>query len=199
MKSTDIVLKAKEYVEKLYAESVPEYYCYHSIEHTRRVVRIAEEIGTACELNDSELEALLLAAWFHDAGFSIRYLANEPEGAKLAESCLAEWGYPTDKIALIKRLILATELTYKPKTLLEKIIRDADLIHLGQTDFNEINNQLRREWKLVIDKEMSEEAWQKLSLDFQNLHTFNTKYARKKYGPTKRENIEKLKALAEKV
>lgn len=199
MTVVDIVLEAQDYIEGLYSDRVSEYYCYHSIDHTKRVVRFAEEIGTANGLEESELEQLILAAWFHDAGFSVRYLANEPEGAKLAEDFLKERNYPATGIETIKQLILATELTYKPKTLLEEIIKDADLIHLGQPEFFEINDLLRREWKLAIDKEMSDDDWVELSLGFQNLHSFNTEYVAEKYGPIKEDNIKKLRVLAEKV
>lgn len=196
MGTSEIIKQAQEFIEKLYAEQVSEYYCYHSIKHTRRVVAMAEEIGVACGLNKTELEILLLAAWFHDAGFAKTYLANEPDGVKIAKSFLKKKAYPAENIERIKNTILATELTYKPTNLLQQIIRDADLIHLGQPDFIKINDLLRKEWKLVLDREMTDEAWIKLSIDFQEFHSFNTTYAIEKYGPIKAQNIEQLKQLA---
>lgn len=193
----DILDKAKAYVENLYSERVSDYYCYHSIEHTRRVVAATVEIAQASGLKEGEIEILQLAAWFHDTGFAVNYLANEPAGAGLAEVFLTENNYPIEKINVIKQLILATELTYKPTNLFEEIIRDADLIHLGRTDFLEINNLLRKEWKLVIDREMNDKAWLELSLEFQKFHRFNTLYASEKYGPVKQSNIKELEELVE--
>jgi len=60
----------------------------------------------------------------------IQYDNNENIGAKIAQNFLKTILYPEDKIKIIEHLILATAPEKEPKTLLEKIIKDADMDNL---------------------------------------------------------------------
>jgi len=51
-------------------------------------------------------------------------------GAKIAQNYLRTILYPEDKIKIIQEIILATQPSAKPDTLLEKIIKDADMDNL---------------------------------------------------------------------
>jgi HD superfamily phosphodiesterase len=72
-----------------------------------------------------------LAGIFHDTGYIIQYNDNEVIGAKIAQNYLKSILYPNDKIKLIEKIILATDIDYtEPKNIYEKIIKDADLDNL---------------------------------------------------------------------
>jgi len=81
-------------------------------------------------VSPDELEILAIAGLFHDTGFVIQYDNNEYIGAKIAKNFLRANLYSEEKIKLIESLILITNPQEKPITLLEKIMKDADLDNL---------------------------------------------------------------------
>lgn len=70
---------------------------------------------------------LLIAALFHDSGFTKAYNGNEAFGANIAREWLETEQHPEERIVRIEELILATIPFTPPKNILEKIIQDADL------------------------------------------------------------------------
>lgn len=85
---------------------------------------MASEIG-------GDKEAIVIAAWLHDIG-SIIYGREDHHitGAKIAEKVLAEYGYPKEKIELVKKCIMNHRGSMKNdrKTIEEKIVAEADVI-----------------------------------------------------------------------
>ncbi|MGA9639509.1 MAG: hypothetical protein WBQ70_13515, partial [Flavobacterium sp.] len=65
----EIIKNAKAYVLALLEEKLPGKLVYHSPKHTAQVVKEARALGEAAGLAAPDLEALLLAAWFHDVGY----------------------------------------------------------------------------------------------------------------------------------
>lgn len=192
MTEVDVLKKAEDFITELYRRSVPDTYCYHSIHHTNDVVKTCQEIGEAEGLKHDELEVLLLAAWFHDSGYSKQYEHNELAGAIIAEEFLQKIGYPKEKAQTVKKLILATDLSIIPSNKLQNIIRDADLNHVGRADFFERNELLRKEWHNVYNKSYSDSDWEGITLSFLQLHNFHTEYAINNLQPTKEAHLAKL-------
>jgi hypothetical protein len=90
---------------------------------------------------------------------------------------------------------MATKYPQKPNTLLEKVICDADLIHVGRKNFFEKGEALREEWKLTRMEEYTDEQWNVLNLGFLRVNSFHTTYCKKNYEKRKNKNIEAIENL----
>lgn len=158
---------------------------YHHYEHALSVMERAIYLGKQEWVTEEELEMLAVAALFHDTGFVIQYDANEIVWAKIAQNYLQTILYPEEKIHIIERIILATQLWVQPETLLEKIIKDADMDNLWREDFFDINEKLKQERETIKQIKIKDPEWHHASLDIIQGHRF--------YTPTQiRERNEKL-------
>jgi predicted metal-dependent HD superfamily phosphohydrolase len=77
---------------------------YHTTTHLAEVLDHVEEL--AAEADD--VEAVRLAAWFHDAVYDPSGAGNEERSAELAERVLAELGRPAETVAEVVRLVRLT-------------------------------------------------------------------------------------------
>lgn len=194
---TSIVQQAKEYVEKFFEDSMPTSLVYHNLQHTQEMIESIREIGEAEGLSEEEMEIAQLAGWFHDTGFAFQYGGHEKASAELADTFLRDHDYPDEKIATVKQAILTTHLANIPETKIGKVVRDADTLHVGKSEFKEKMQALRKELNAVGSEEVNEEDFLKETISFYNNHTFHTDYAERQYSPVKEANIKKLKLLAE--
>ena len=162
---------------------------YHGIAHTldlyKGVVAVTSILAQAESVTEDERELLVAAAYFHDTGFSIKYLKNEPCGVMVARDHLPSLGFNPDEIEAIQKLILVTDITTMPDGLLEKIIRDADVDNLGRDDFQEMSDKLRNELNLEESRE-----WYENQVAFLENHTYFTDTAQKRRGRGKARNLE---------
>lgn len=189
MAQNDIIKKAEQYVNTLFREKLPGKLIYHNFAHTLDVVEYSRKIGKKSGLNDDELEIVTLAAWFHDTGYIDTYKGHEDRGKEIAKDFFAKNPYPADKIEKIFGCIEATKMPQKPQNLLEEVICDADLIHLGEVDFFEYSDLLKSEWETLGIKQVSEAEWHKGSVELLSWHKFFTPYARKKYEQQQAANL----------
>ena len=163
--STPFINKTKEYVGGFIGDNFSEKICYHNIDHTIDVVNASEYIGRKCEISDEDMETLLIAAWFHDTGYYLGCENHEAESASIAEEYLKSHNYPEKRIRQIANCILSTKLPQQPKSLLEKIICDADLFHLSSDQFYEKSQLLLHEISFQSNT-ISREKWIIDTLDF---------------------------------
>lgn len=184
--------EVRNYVFNLFKNELPNEFVYHNFDHTVDVVNAAFEIGTAEKISDKEMEALLLGAWFHDVGNIKGYANHEEESKKIVSKYLNDKNFDEAKLAVILGLIDATKMPQQPKTKLEKIICDADLVHLGRKDFKEKSELLKLEWDLIGFKDVSEADWCCENENFLTTHSFFTDYAYEKFNHQKNKNILKL-------
>lgn len=112
--------------------STPESMVYHNLNHTREVVSAADKIGTYANLSEEEKEILLISAWFHDTGYKYTYENHEKKSIELARDFLNKNNYPKENIEKVVSCILATKSGQKPSTLTEKVLIDADFMHLSK-------------------------------------------------------------------
>lgn len=188
-----ILNKARQYVEGLFEALRNKDNVYHNIDHTLEVVENVKEIGVGEGLTEEELEIVTLAAWFHDTGYCIQSEGHEEVSANYARGFLNVENYPPDKINEVVKCVMATRVPQNPDTLLEKVICDADLAHIGRDDFEVRNNLFRQEYEIYFGKELSEKEWLEKSIDFFSRHRFFTEYSNRKYSAQKEKNIERLK------
>ena len=96
---TKLIEKAENYVKQLLNEKLAPEFLYHSYHHTIRVVEKTKEILEGIKIKDNESEALLLAAWFHDAGYTQSPHDHEKYSADIATTFL------TNENALLSLLL----------------------------------------------------------------------------------------------
>jgi len=171
---------------------LPKYLCYHNLKHTIDVGIQSEILGREEGISDEEMLLLKTAALFHDSGQTIQTCDHEMLGTGIASEILPKFGYTPEQITAISEIIMATKLPPQPKSLLQKIICDADLDYLGRSDFIPVSNMLYKELheQNLID---SINDWNKLQIKFLTNHQYFTKTANILREVNKQTQIERLK------
>ena len=177
MLENDFFKEVAIYVFNLLKNELSPEVIYHNYEHSLEVAKHAYEIGVAENINEDDLELLLLAAWFHDTGFIYGFENHEDKSKKIAKKYLGGKGFSEEKIKKVNDLIEATKIPQNPKNLLEEIICDADLYHLGADYFNEKSNLLRSEWEQLCNKYLTDIEFLTKNEDFLKTHKYFTNYA----------------------
>ena len=196
--AASLLAEASAYVYTLFREKLPSTVVFHTYQHTRDVVAAAETIGRASGLDEGAITLILLAAWFHDTGFTEVYEDHEGASARLAVEFLEARGVPDVQIAEVVRLILATRVGHTPQDLCEAVLRDADLSHIGSECFAERALLLRTEWDHHADVCFSDREWLELQFAFLSTVRFETPYARQHFSAHHQQNLEQIEAeLAE--
>ncbi|KAA9333433.1 HD domain-containing protein [Hymenobacter busanensis] len=195
----EIVKQAKAHIEQLFEAHLPKQLVYHSFKHTAGVAKETAALAEAARLDPADQEALLLAAWFHDAGFTEKTDGHEFRSTELAEQWLQERHYPADRIALVKQLIEATHRDAKRETELEKILVDADMSSLGKEEFFANAELLRAEWETTAGRVFSNVEWAEYQLDFLLTHKFCSDVAQERYKEQLKENIKDQRKLLKKL
>jgi uncharacterized protein len=189
---------AKHYALGRLEQELPERFGYHSLEHTRdNVYPIALRIAALEGVSGRALYLLKTAIYFHDLGFSEpphTAQNHEERSAAIAQQVLVNFGYSNDDITLIKGMILATKLPQQPKTLLERIIADADLSVLGQRDFLKQNRALRAELESG-GMDTDDHRWLTGQYNFLSGHRYFTRAARQLLSAQKAVNLASLRTL----
>ena len=189
---SDLLEKASKYASGIILEKLPKGMVYHNIEHTGEVVETAKEIGENSGISDEEMEMLILAAWFHDTGITVVYENHEEKSAQIAKEFLISNGYPTEKTETVFKLILVTKMPQNPKNILEEVICDADISHIGKKGFNTRSQLLRAEWESLLNKKISDFEWIKNNIEFVSGTKFHTKYAIENFEEQRVKNLAKL-------
>lgn len=184
--------KAERFIMKQLEEKLSNQLHYHSIAHTKDVVKAVERLALSENVTDEGLFLLKTAANYHDAGFVEQYEKNEFIGARMAAEILPKYGYTQENIDRIKELIYVTEIPHQPKNKLEEIICDADLDYLGREDFHEIADRLRKELR-EHGKIDSDRLWDEIQVKFLTQHKYFTKTAIETRRPKKLQNLEEIK------
>src|SRR4051794_15757997 len=130
--------QVKQYSLAFFNAPENQYLSYHNLMHTEGVVKAAIQIGNHYQLNDEDFFIVLTAAWFHDMGYFSHDPGNhEQMGAEKAAAFLRERDVDELIISKVKAAIRATMLPQSPVNLLEEIVCDADMFHLGTDEFPE--------------------------------------------------------------
>ena len=195
MDYTSIQEQAQHYARTYFHTHVNDRLIYHNLYHTEKVVEAAGKIGRHYQLNEQDQFIITVAAWFHDIGyFTGGASGHEERGAEMAASFLSGTGVESSVIESIRKCILATRMPQRPSGLLEDILCDADLFHLGTDEFSERNKLMRKEAEAMQDKKISKEEWRNSTITFLESHHYHTDYCRLLLQEKKQENLSKLKA-----
>lgn len=189
----NLIEKAENFVIKLLNEKLNNKFSYHNMSHTQRVVEKAKELALLKKLSEEDTEKVLVAAWFHDTGFIADTNRHEEESVQFATQFLQKNNIAENFITEVSELILATKLEYKPKTILEQLIKDADCSHVGSKNYEDFALLLHKELERTTRKKITEIDWLNQNIEFlANTHTFHTLEASKKWGKQKSKNLAQL-------
>lgn len=189
MSTSDILKKIEDFVSNLFSEKLSPLFTYHNLVHTTDVVENTIKIGKKSGISDDELEIAVIAAWFHDAGYTISYSDHEEKGKEIAKNFLLGHNYDSEKTEKVLNCIDATKMPQNPKTAAEEVLCDADLNHFGREDFFEYSDLLRNEWESLEINKTDDAQWLKTSIELLSTHRFFTPYARKKHTPVQGTNL----------
>lgn len=192
-----ILSAAQDYVSDLFINKVNKTIHFHTLQHTQEVVAGSETMAEYYHIEDEDRFALLLAAWFHDTGYSGGQAAgHENLSIELATKFLSEHKVHQNIIDKVIGCISATRLPQNPNSLIEQIICDADLFHLGTGDFREKNKLLREELNDFGNMDLSKKDWRKKNIEFLSKHNYFTSYAKENLDPLKQVYLEDLNKKA---
>lgn len=188
-----LIAEAEKFATHLLNEALDSKFLYHNLTHTQRVVEKSVLLAEQCGLAEQEKNVLLIAAWLHDIGYTKNIEKHEEESVLLAQSFFKDFPINAADEEAVYQLILATRAGHEPKTLSEKIIRDADCSHLGSKTFFEVSELLRKEWELTCNKKLTETAWLEENIKFLAIqHRFYTAEANALWQKRKGKNISTL-------
>ena len=188
-----LIAKAEKFVINLLNEKLNPEFTYHNMAHTQFVVNKATTLAELAKLDDKQTELLLVAAWFHDTGYTENPKNHEEASILIAEEFLKNEKCSADDIATISSIIMATKMGVVPNTLLEKIIKDADCSHVGSKDYSDTSELLRKELELTLNKTLSESEWLEENINFlTKKHKFFTCEATSNWEKRKGKNLANL-------
>lgn len=124
---------------------------YHGVAHVAGVVGLVVELG-AIETTD-DLDAVVAAAFYHDAIYEPASPANERASARLAVRDLTTLGWSDEPVAHVSTMIEATVDHREPPDLDHAVLFDADLATLGAdpADYSTYVQAVRAEYRHVDD------------------------------------------------
>jgi predicted metal-dependent HD superfamily phosphohydrolase len=193
-----LISAAQDYVTDIFLNKVNKSFKYHNLEHTKGVVMACEKIADYYQLQPEDRTALLISAWFHDSGFSSGDAhGHEAISVRLATTFLQEHNADAAFVQKVSSCIGATRMPQSPGSLIEQILCDADLFHLGTDEFNAKNEELRLELSEFSKDELTKKKWRKMNISFLENHKYFTDYGRRKLQPVKEQHIEELKDKGE--
>ncbi|WP_442795788.1 Pycsar system effector family protein [Pelobium manganitolerans] len=188
----------EKYIFELFKEKLPEDLLYHNFAHTTQTVAAAKELSEALNLPSEDFENVIVAAWFHDTGYTKNYENHEEESVNILKAYFGN-KLENSRFEKIKQLILSTRYGHLSEGLLEEILHDADYISIGKKNFSKRAELLRCEWEKINNKIYDSREWAELQLDFLIRKRFRTKPALELYGKRREKNIEQQRKLIEKL
>jgi hypothetical protein len=189
------IREAREYALDYVRTHMPDKHYFHNQAHVEQVVHAAEQLAGAAGLDTSDRAALLIAAWFHDLGYAEGAKDHEARSAAKARLFLEERQAEASFIRTVEAAILATRMPQNPENHLQSLMADADLSHLGGTDYWHFIGLLREEMKAAQGKVMDDEEWLAFEVSFMEKHRFHTLEAETLFGKRKKKHLKKLRKM----
>jgi len=190
---SEIVQKAEQFVTELLENELDPKFLYHNLRHTQRVVESTKELLQHLEIPDTEKEELLLAAWFHDTGYTKGVKDHEENSCKIATAFLGKAKYAKGRTEKVGSIIMATKRYHVPEGLEEQVIRDADASHFAQRSYWETTDFLREELELLGIASYSQKEWRDANIKmFRTEHEYYTDYAKTHWDEAKDKNLKQL-------
>jgi len=152
---------------------------------------MAEYLCRQENIEGRDLYLVKIAALFHDIGFIQHTHRHEEIGCEMCAEKLSKHLFTAQEIRSVCGMIMATKIPQKPKTLLEKIVADADLEYLGTDQFYPISNNLFHEFR-HYDPQLTIERFNEIQVNFMRRHHFHTDYCIANREAKKQQHLEEL-------
>jgi predicted metal-dependent HD superfamily phosphohydrolase len=186
----NLVLEVESFVTSLLRYKLPHTFIYHNLGHTQRVLKSTKELIKGENIGEEDAGILLLAAWFHDVGYTEGVDNHEENSVKIASEFLKNKGAKDDVIDKVNKLIMSTKMGVEPENQLEKVLKDADNSHFGKKSYMEIGDLLREEWEQQDIKTYTDLEWIKENVNFfTQHHRFYSNYALDNWQQGKDKNL----------
>ena len=137
---SQIIDQVKQFAESILVD-LPAELKYHSVDHTRDVVKATKEIAENSQVSNEDALIVEMAAWFHDLGYSKSLDNHEQASAEIALEFMSTISFPDEDAARVIGCIMATKMPQNPRNILEEILCDADLVHLAKENYCEKNRR----------------------------------------------------------
>lgn len=191
--NSQLLAAARAYVTDIFQHKVNPEFVFHNLEHTEDVVEACSHMADYYQLNEEDRLVLLIAAWFHDVGYS----GGKPEGheevsVQFATQFLHSRRIDENIIQRVTSCIQATRMPQSPVSLIEKILCDGDLFHLSTEDFRARNQLLKQEREHIVGQKIDKKEWRKGNIEFLEHHKYFTEYGQEFLEPKKAENLSLL-------
>lgn len=193
-----ILSDAQNQVSDLFLNKINKTTRFHTLQHTQEVVAACELMADYYKLSDDDHFALVLAAWFHDTGYIAGQAKDhETVSVETAVQFMQAKQMNASTMEKVIGCINATRLPQSPTQLIEQIISDADLFHLGSDDFKEKSRLLREELNDMGGMSISKKEWRKKNIEFLENHNYFTSYAKTNQQPVKELFLAELRERVE--
>ena len=197
-KYEQLLSEARDHVTEVFHQKVKPHFVFHTLEHTEDVVEACSIMADHYHINEEDRLLLLLAAWFHDTGYSKGEAAgHEEESIRIASEFLSARNEDDTLIQRVSSCIQATRMPQSPVSQIEKILCDSDLYHLATEDFKARSQLLRQEQEVLLGHKISKKDWKRNNIQFLENHKYFTSYGQEVLEPKKYENLEDLKGKKE--
>lgn len=193
MEPKQVLAVVKAHVEAYFETHHKRELAYHNLKHTKAVVEAASRIAENYMLNEDDLFVVTSAAWFHDTGYLTVQDNHESRSAELAAEFLTGLKIDEALIQNVSECIMATRMPQKPKNLLQEILCDADLFHLGSYDFADKSKRLRKELEAVGHIKIDKRQWRQKSIELLENQRYFTDYAQLLLNDRKETNLLQLR------
>lgn len=189
----DLLSQTETYTTQFFAEHLTPDFTYHNQAHTQEVVQAVDQMSRFYSLSESDYVVVMVAAWLHDLGnLTGPSDGHEERGAALASSFLADLDASSELIRKVQACILATRMPQAPTNRLEEILCDADLFHLGSTDYPDYQKRLRKEQENRTGVEIPGKSWRQQNISLLESHRYFTDYAQERLTAGQAENLRQL-------
>lgn len=189
MPETSLLTAAETAVYQLLAEHLPPRYVFHDFNHAKATAAIAAELTAEANLPEATRNALIVAAWFHDVGYTEGEERHEQRSAEQAKQFLKPFPETVIDHALVEQLILSTMPGQKPESKLEQWLHDAHYSFLGRKRFERRGQLLRLEEEAISGKNYTTHEWERRLLELQLDTKFLTPEAHEEFASRKNKNI----------
>ncbi|MFV0376246.1 MAG: Pycsar system effector family protein [Mangrovibacterium sp.] len=191
----EVIEKVKLFVIDFFEKHPKQKLVFHTLEHTYAVVRSAETLGRAEALSDAEMQALLIAAWFHDTGYLVQLENHETASVQIAESFFDQNPLDAECRQLVSDAILATRRQSEPKNAVERVLLDADVSHVADVNFISISKKLKKERANYAECAVNFADYWTETLGFLRKLSFYTGYAKQNFTPQLEQNTELVEEM----
>lgn len=179
-----------------FRRTIPPQFSFHNADHARDVVEAVYAILPRHPgLATVRKREILFAALLHDYGYAENPDDHEEASAMAAADIARIRGHSVSFAENVANLIRATRPSHIPTTLPEKIIRDADLFHIGTSGYRKRAAALRAELA-ARGRTFTDAEWCRREADFLSSQRFHLPWLERERKASRAVEISRLRRMA---